>query len=1066
MGCPQSRLADDRPVTTRDVDVRRSEPGLADAPDTAAKRTSIDDDERHEAMSDRDFEADRARLAKARKKRLAVAVEALASDAAVTVVPKDEAAARLIMRAVRDNPLFEGLPDETRAVLVSSMTRVEVPAGHDIITQGDENAEHFYVLESGAATVRVKPDKERDDDVSATTSGAGEVSASGDVSSDVGGGSNDTGPVVATLRAGDAFGELALLYRCARAATVRASFDATLWALSRDVYVTVKRARETAARAFKRELVNNVKALRALDEPSRAKIADALKKATYERNERVVRKGDPGDRFFVVADGALDVTDPDVVADTLVADTKGSPKLTPTPTLGGGKLLASLTAGDAFGERALTRRDDVRQATVTVSSAHADLYYLERDEFDELLGSYAHVRTWLAFRNVPALASVSDADLHEIARGVSTRRFNKGERVCAFGERADEMFVVESGCVFASAFGDDFGNDADPGTRAPATSNRSNPQPSNPRSTKRLLRPGEWFGERALMGAETTRAIEVTAGDGGEDEDENEPPANASPEDAETTTLYVLRRSALESALGANLRTVQRNARLECVGDVSLLRNLDERTRSALADALRPVCVEPGGVVFEQGDEATDDGDALYFVESGAIVISRDARVLTTATRGEHFGELALLNGEPRAAKAAASNAGAFLLALSREDFDRAGGASARAALEKAAEAAYGQNGQNSARGQNAFSPRSAAPLCDSGFNVFGAAPHLADFELRAVLGVGAFGKVYLAKHRASSAACAIKSLSKGQLLEARLHQHVLQERDAMRDVAESPHTVRLLGTFQDATKLYMCTEVVMGGELFNRLNRVGGTISERDAAFYAACVALGLEYMQRKHYVYRDLKPENLLVDERGYVKIADFGFAKRLMPGERAYTLCGTPEYMAPELFKQTGHDKGVDWWALGVLAYEMVLGSPPFYAPDGDGASQMRRVLSGKYAFPKGAHRTSAAFEDFVRKLLNPNSTKRLGCLRDGAADVKRHPWLAENADFRGVADGVAPAPWTPPLRARGGGDGDEDFDVSCFDEYDLNCEHPGAAYEHSKLKAPRKNRAGKEDVFAGF
>ena len=123
------------------------EPGLADAPDTAAKRTSTTDDESHETMSDRDFEADRARLAKARKKRLAVAVEALASDAAVTVVPKDEAAARLIMRAVRDNPLFEGLPDETRAVLVSSMTRVEVPAGHDIITQGDENAEHFYVLE-------------------------------------------------------------------------------------------------------------------------------------------------------------------------------------------------------------------------------------------------------------------------------------------------------------------------------------------------------------------------------------------------------------------------------------------------------------------------------------------------------------------------------------------------------------------------------------------------------------------------------------------------------------------------------------------------------------------------------------------------------------------------------------------------------------------------------------------------------------------------------------------------------------------------------------------------------
>jgi hypothetical protein len=158
------------------------------------------------------------------------------------------------------------------------------------------------------------------------------------------------------------------------------------------------------------------------------------------------------------------------------------------------------------------------------------------------------------------------------------------------------------------------------------------------------------------MGAETTRAIEVTAGEG------------ESLDSSPKTTLYVLRRSALESALGANLKTVQRNARLECVGDVSLLRRLDERTRSALADALRPVRIEPLGVVFEQGDESKDASDeSLYFVESGAVIITRDARVLTTATRGEHFGELALLRGGPRAAKAAASSAGAFLLALSRE---------------------------------------------------------------------------------------------------------------------------------------------------------------------------------------------------------------------------------------------------------------------------------------------------------------------------------------------------------------------------------------------------------------
>ena len=158
-------------------------------------------------------------------------------------------------------------------------------------------------------------------------------------------------------------------------------------------------------------------------------------------------------------------------------------------------------------------------------------------------------------------------------------------------------------------------------------------------------------------------------------------------------------------------------------------------------------------------------GDAA-FVPDGAEFVNGDVRdydAVLAATRGAHFGELALLRGGPRAAKAAASSAGAFLLALSREDFDKAGGAIARAALEKAAEEAYGAEGTTD----------SSSTLRA----VFGSDTRLADVELRAVLGVGAFGKVYLAKHRSTKNVCAIKSLSKGQLLEARLHKRVLRVR-------------------------------------------------------------------------------------------------------------------------------------------------------------------------------------------------------------------------------------------------------------------------------------------------
>ena len=956
MGCPQSRLVDGR-VALEDAHPEASVAALSLSPRDEPKspspaRDGIPPDAAPSDASS-DSEVNRARRAHAKKKRLAIAVEALSSVADVRAVPKDDNTSRLIASAVSDNPLFESLPEETRATLISSMHRVTVRAGENIITQGDRVADHFYVLESGSAVVRVRP---RDD------SGAPRL--------------DEPESLVGTLRAGDAFGELALLYDAPRAATIVASFDCALWALKRATYLCVKRAHHERLRRRKRELVDAASVFAPLEESHRAVVVDVLSERSYDAGDVIVRKGDVGDEMFIVASGEAVVLDPDR----------------------GGLELGRVVAGDAFGERAVAS-DDVRAATVKVVSDTLECFALERARFVELLGSYDALRRWTMLRRVPALASVSDARLTELAAALEPTTVRAGEYAFRAGDFGDAMFVVESG-------------------RCEVT------RPNHPE--RKECGPGGYFGERSLMGGGdgARRAFDVRVASDGD------------------ASLLALTRARLEAALGDGLEAVAARARLESLEHVAMLRALTREQREILVGLLRPRPLDKGETVFREGDV----GDEMFLVESGEVVIARrrghrgaGEEKLKTVTRGEYFGELALLRGDPRAASATVqSEGGAFLLTLSRDDLTSKFGP-LRDALDAAATRAYGGNDAAGGIRTGDASPtrrrRSARTL---------RVRHISEFQVRAVLGVGAFGKVLLAR-RGDDGVFAVKCLSKAQILAARLQRNVLQERDVMKD-CDSAFLVRLVATFQDGKMLYMCMETVMGGELFNRLARVGGAVPERHAQFYAACVVLAFEYLQARHYVYRDLKPENLLVDTDGYVKVADFGFAKRLLPGEKTYTLCGTPEYMAPELFRQSGHGKGVDWWALGVLVYEMVVGAPPFYSPDGDGAEQMQRTLKAKYSFPSGL---SAPCKDLVRRLLHVNQTRRLGCLRDGAADVVKHLWF-ERVDWTAIAERRAQAPWKPPVKA-------ED-DAGCFDSYDVDVEHPGAAYDARKIRG--------DDVFAGF
>lgn len=181
------------------------------------------------------------------------------------------------------------------------------------------------------------------------------------------------------------------------------------------------------------------------------------------------------------------------------------------------------------------------------------------------------------------------------------------------------------------------------------------------------------------------------------------------------------------------------------------------------------------------------------------------------------------------------------------------------------------------------------------------------DFKQLAVLGSGAFGRVTLVKYEGKC--YALKALAKGHIVQSGLHEHIKREKELQAEFA-SPFLVNLVAHFKDSHSLYMVLELIQGGEFFTYLQTKEGGLPEAAAKFYAACVIQGLEYMHDRNVAWRDLKPENLLIDNAGYLKITDFGFAKRIGPGSKSYTLCGTPEYLAPELVTQSGHTKAVDW------------------------------------------------------------------------------------------------------------------------------------------------------------
>lgn len=443
-----------------------------------------------------------------------------------------------------------------------------------------------------------------------------------------------------------------------------------------------------------------------------------------------------------------------------------------------------------------------------------------------------------------------------------------------------------------------------------------------------------------------------------------------------------------------------------------------------IAGALETETFEEGDMIIRQGNT----GDYFYIIEEGRVGVSRSEggveQQLAQLGPGCAFGEKALLSEDKRAASCTAL-VRTQCLTLGREDFNMMMGnlndlldaqpaqpdrpnntlQAATSKLEAALPMRTTEDESSTAAPSLASDEEASSAGDESG----GQRPagergiQLTDLSVLGTLGRGAFGRVKLCQHKTTGQTYALKCQALRTIVDNGLQAHILGECRILRQL-DSPFILSIHAALADDRYVYFVLELLLGGELFTHL-RFHGKFTNAHTKVYAAQVLLAFLHMHQKHIAYRDLKPENLVLDSQGYVKVVDFGLAK-VVEG-KTWTLCGTPDYLAPEIILNEGHNKAVDFWALGVLIFELASGAPPFFAEEP--MQVYENILCARMTVPGDFPRTLA---DIVRKLLKIYQTKRLGNGKGGCKAVFKHKWF-DNFDWHGLKRKAIEVPIVPKV-----------------------------------------------------
>mmetsp|Transcript_1443 Transcript_1443/g.2483 ORF Transcript_1443/g.2483 Transcript_1443/m.2483 type:complete len:927 (+) Transcript_1443:66-2846(+) len=631
-------------------------------------------------------------------------------------------------------------------------------------------------------------------------------------------------------------------------------------------------------------------------------------------------------------------------------------------TTEGGKEIARLIPGDCFGERALLFNEP-RGSTV-VADARCELLCIGGEQLKEVLGndlSACLERSFLlqGLRKSPLMSQLSPTQQAEIIKVMTITAYKPGDKIPA----GLQFVIVVEGSITGK-------NNAEP---------------------VELVR-NSWYENDALVsgGEKDKRSSASSANDALNTLDKKASTLSALIAGSEGARLGILTKEAMAAAYKALGMSVAGSAadaenytrKMLLVKKVAIFRHLNMQQTDMLIQAFVTQKYKRGDMVIKQGEM----GDKFFVIANGEVKIVRDGKPIRNLGKNTCFGERALLFHESRSASAEVASSEAELWSVAKKTFEAIISAAMKQELMKKIE------------------------LQDQTVT-------MKDLKHVKLIGAGAAGVVRLVEHKTTKTRYALKRVKKADGVipaEVKRECELLAEND-------HPFIMRLVKTFETGNSVYMLTELITGGELHAAIRVIPTVLSRAQAQFYTGSLVLVLEEIGDRNIVFRDLKPENVMLDQQGYLKLIDFGIAKKLEEGKcRTYTMIGTPHYMAPEVMRGHGYGTEVDIWSLGVMLFEFVCGYLPFADELDEPTEVCTAVLKDPLSFPSGYK--DKAGRQLIQGMLTKQPKKRTGGGVYGFEDIKQNEFFkaghsGEASVFNKIMGRELEPPVVPPAETYG-------------------------------------------------